>query len=187
MRCNDTAPHCLSVYFPKGTWEPVYWLQSLLLRFFLRAHATLMTKSRSLPCSPSCHQSQKLPLTLFVSTTNPPPPTPPFVHMRNTLSLQISYPLLPLLFILQNKQTQVDRLIGFYTKVTSLPALRSVFKPTLKRSSFLKNCHVVFCVSRKGRYDWNHVEFSSKHKTACVCQLYKYTAHVCMHIKYSFL
>lgn len=59
----------------------------------------------------------KLPLTLFSSCA----PTALFffcvcVRMINTLSLQISYPLLPLLFILEHKQTQVDRLISFLYK-----------------------------------------------------------------------
>lgn len=35
--------------------------------------------------------------------------------MINTLPLQISYPLLPLQFTSEHKQTQVDRLISFYT------------------------------------------------------------------------
>lgn len=38
--CNCTAPHCLSVYFPKCNREYVYWLQTLLLHFVLGAHAT---------------------------------------------------------------------------------------------------------------------------------------------------
>lgn len=50
---------CVSVCFLKGTPEPVYWLQMLLLCIFHRAHNSLATESRSLPCSPQCHQSQR--------------------------------------------------------------------------------------------------------------------------------
>lgn len=74
IRSNSTAPHCLSVYFPKGTPEPVYWLLTLPLPFFLPAHATLMTKSRSLPCSPPCHQSHTEKQNFLSRYFLPPPP-----------------------------------------------------------------------------------------------------------------
>ncbi len=60
IRWNGTAPHCLIVYLIKGTQEPVYWLQIILLSMSLPAHATLTAESRSLPCSPPCHQSLRV-------------------------------------------------------------------------------------------------------------------------------
>lgn len=75
LHCNCTAPHCLSVYFPKGIREHVYWLQTLLLHFVLWAHAPI-NKSRSLPCSPPCHQSQEQKQN-FLSRYLLPGPLPP--------------------------------------------------------------------------------------------------------------
>lgn len=124
-----------------------------------------MTKSRSLSCSPPCHQSQReeqqVPLTLFCGC-GPPSPLLFFVCVDNKYSLPPNIISAPSLFhsSLEHKQTQVDRLICSYTNVLSFPPHSSVFKWTALL--FISDSF-----DGKGTDYWSHVDNSHAYTKTC--------------------
>lgn len=154
---------------PKEHWEPVYWLQNLLLHLFLQAHAALTAKSRSLPCSPPCHQSHRQRHNFLSRHLFPPPP---FGACDKYFP-----PNIICFFLLQNKQTQVDRLFGFLYK-SHIRSSSSVFEPTL-HLHFWKT--VMLCFTRAGKVDMIKIMWGFHVNWDCICVSVVQIHSSCMH------